>query len=95
MVYILNASYAVTTASVPFEKLHLAFMLFGGFKAGKRAQVAPLARCILLARIDAKLSRFEFANHAPCDAAVMVQVAPPAGFAHDQTPDSTSIWDAT
>jgi ferritin-like metal-binding protein YciE len=67
-------------ASVPFEKLHLAFMLFGGFKAGKRAQVAPLARCIFLARIEPELPRFEFANHIPSDAAVMVQVAPAAGL---------------
>ena len=57
------------------EVLDLAFVLPGRFKSLKRAQIAPLSGGILLPRIQAKLTRFEFPYHAEVDASATTRVA--------------------
>jgi hypothetical protein len=55
--------------SMSLEILDFPFMLFGLVKRCKCSQIAALARVrILLSRIQAELSGFEFANHASKDA---------------------------
>ena|SRR5579871_4473474 len=60
---------------MPLEELHLALVLPGSLERGERAQVAALPGGILLARVEAVLSGFEFAYHARCDAATHGRVA--------------------
>lgn len=56
-------------SSVLLEILHFALVMFCFFHAGKRAQVAPLARSfILFAGVQAEFAGFEFADHIFMDA---------------------------
>lgn len=55
-------------SSMPFEVLNFALVLFGFFHGVEGAKVAALARRgILLARIEAVFSGFEFADHSLVD----------------------------
>jgi hypothetical protein len=55
---------AAPVGLVLFEVLHLAFVLPRFFNRRKGTEVAALARLlVLLPRVQAKLSGFEFANH--------------------------------
>jgi hypothetical protein len=55
---------ARTSRSVPFEILHRAFVFLRGAAGTECPKIPPLPRLrVLLARVQAKLTRFEFSYH--------------------------------
>jgi len=78
------------------EVLHLALVLLGLLERCKCSEVAAFAgRGVLLAGVQTEFTGFEFANHAPCDAAVgnarCLRIAVLSPFLCCLTPDNVSL----